>query len=278
MTAELDGTNSMSEERITSPQNARIKLAARLRQRRHRDRQDRFLIDGVVEISRALDAGIDIAEVFVSPTQCVTPAAKALVARLGDSPLAATEVAPSVLWRLAYGERCDGLVAVARAAALPLADIKLPDDALVAVVETVEKPGNLGAILRSADAAGVSAVVAADKATDPFNPNTIRASLGTVFTMSVAVASSEETLEWLRANRFTMFATRVDGERLYHEADFRGRTAIVLGSEATGLTDRWTGGDVASIRLPMLGAADSLNVSATAAILFYEALRQRGRQ
>lgn len=268
----------MSEERITSPQNARIKLAGQLRQRRQRDRQGRFLIDGIIEISRALDSGIDIAEVFVSPTQCRTPASQALLARLNDGPFTPTEVTPTVFGRLAYGERCVGVVAVVNTPALPLANITLPDNALVAVVETLEKPGNLGAILRSADAAGVSAVIVADSATDPFNPNTIRASLGTVFTVQVAVASSEDTLTWLRENQVAVCATRVDGAKLYHEADFRGPTAIVLGGEASGLSDHWQGEDVTPVRLPMLGTADSLNVSATAAVLFYEALRQRGGQ
>ncbi|MCA9100112.1 MAG: hypothetical protein KDA63_03120 [Planctomycetales bacterium] len=265
----------MSRERITSPQNPRIKLAARLRQRRQRDRQGRFLIDGVAEISRALDAGVQFVEVFVSPTLCVAPDEQALMERLEECPCSQTEVPPHVLSRLAYGERSDFAVVVAQTPALPLANITLPKNPLVAVVETVEKPGNLGAILRSADAAGVSAVVAADEATDPFNPNTIRASLGTVFNVPLAVASSDETLDWLRAHHLRVFASRVDAERMYYEADYRAPAAIVLGSEATGLTDRWSGDDVTSIRLPMSGRADSLNVSATAAVLFYEALRQR---
>jgi TrmH family RNA methyltransferase len=267
----------MSREKITSLQNPRIKLAARLRQRRQRERQGRFLIDGVAEITRALEAGVEVTEVFASSAQCNSPAAEDLLTRLDAGPYSLIEVTPSILERLAFGDRTDGVVAVARTQTLSLDGITLSDRPLVAVLETVEKPGNLGAILRSADAAGVSAVIAADEATDPFNPNTIRASLGTVFTIPLAVASSAETLAWLRANQLQIFATRVDGERLYHEVDFRAPSAIVLGSEAKGLSDRWKGGDVTAIRLPMLGSADSLNVAASAAILFYEALRQRGQ-
>ena len=149
------------------------------------------------------------------------------------------------------------------------------DAPLVAVLEGVEKPGNVGAVLRSADAAGVSALIAADPRTDLYNPNAIRASLGTIFTMPVCEAAGGETIEWLRANGFRIFAARVDGAIPYTEADYRGRSAIVLGSEAAGLSPLWRGDDVQAVRLPMLGAADSLNVSVTAAVLFYEALRQR---
>ena len=157
-----------------------------------------------------------------------------------------------------------------------LANLALQGDPLVAVLERVEKPGNVGAVLRTADAAGVSALVVADARTDLYNPNAIRASLGTIFTLPVAQATAEETLSWLRSRRLTIFAARVNATLPYTEADFRGPAAIVLGSEAEGLTPAWSGAEVRAVSLPMRGAADSLNVSATAAVLFYEALRQRG--
>jgi TrmH family RNA methyltransferase len=156
-----------------------------------------------------------------------------------------------------------------------LEDLVLGDDPLVAVLERVEKPGNVGAVLRTADAAGVSALIVADPQTDLYNPNTIRASLGTIFTLPVAQATAEETLSWLRSRRLTVFTARVDATRPYTAADFRGPAAIVLGSEAEGLTSVWSGAEIQAVSLPMRGAADSLNVSATAAVLFYEALRQR---
>jgi TrmH family RNA methyltransferase len=146
---------------------------------------------------------------------------------------------------------------------------------LIAVLEGVEKPGNVGAVLRSADAAGVSAVILADGRTDLYNPNAIRASSGTIFSMPVCEATSSDVLAWLRERGFRIAAARVDGSVPYTKVDYRGPTAIVLGSEATGLSPIWSGNDIQAVRLPMLGAADSLNVSVTAAVLFYEALRQR---
>jgi TrmH family RNA methyltransferase len=142
-------------------------------------------------------------------------------------------------------------------------------------LEGVEKPGNLGAVLRSADAVGVSALILADSRVDLYNPNAIRASLGTIFTVPVCEASSSEVLNWLRENKLKIFAARVDGSVPYTQVDYRGPTAYVLGAEATGLTPAWTAPDITAIHLPMHGIADSLNLSATAAVLFYEALRQR---
>jgi TrmH family RNA methyltransferase len=156
-----------------------------------------------------------------------------------------------------------------------LEDLRLPVYPLVAVVEGLEKPGNLGAVCRSADATGVSALIAADAWTDLFNPNAIRASLGTIFTLPVCEAVAPEVLAWLRQRQIKIYAARVDGSMLYTEVDYRGPAAIVLGSEAAGLTPLWTGEDVLPIRLPMRGVTDSLNLSVTAAVLFYEALRQR---
>jgi TrmH family RNA methyltransferase len=166
-------------------------------------------------------------------------------------------------------------VAIAEAPRRSLVDLSLPADALVAVVEGVEKPGNLGAVLRSADAAGVSGLIVADGCTDLYNPNAIRASLGAIFTVPVCQASAAETLDWLRNGAFRILAARVDGEINHTQADFRGRVAIALGSEAHGLSAAWQATDITPIRLPMLGQVDSLNLSATAAVLFYEALRQR---
>jgi TrmH family RNA methyltransferase len=143
------------------------------------------------------------------------------------------------------------------------------------VLEGLEKPGNLGAILRSADAAGVDAIIVADGRTDLYNPNTIRASLGTVFRANIGEATTAETIEWLRDKQIRIIAARPDAQQLYTEIDLRGGAAIVLGCEATGLSDAWRATGTTPVRLPMHGIADSLNVSTTAAVLFYEALRQR---
>jgi TrmH family RNA methyltransferase len=176
---------------------------------------------------------------------------------------------------LAFGERAEGVLGVAVARTPTLRDLKLPANPLIAVLEGVEKPGNLGAVLRSADGAGVSAVIVADGVSDLYNPNTIRGSLGTVFSLPMAVATSREAIAWLRHQGIRMCAAWVDAPVDYTAVDYRGAVALVLGSEAQGLSDIWSVDDVVRIRLPMLGIADSLNVSATAAVLFYEALRQR---
>jgi TrmH family RNA methyltransferase len=157
-----------------------------------------------------------------------------------------------------------------------LSELILPPRPLIAVLEGLEKPGNVGAILRTADGAGLDAVIVADGRTDLFNPNTIRASLGGVFAANVCAATAEETLAQLRMWRLPIVAARPDADRLYAEIDFREGAAIVLGSEAAGLSPAWRGEGVAAVKLSMRGKADSLNVSATAAVLFYEAQRQRG--
>lgn len=279
---------------ITSLQNERIKAVVRLRDRKGRERQQRIVIDGAREIHRALAGGVVLTDLFVCPELCRTPEAIAFVeqtwtthehagARTGERtgaatravPLVVTQVSPAVFEKLAFGDRVEGVVAVARTPHRVLADFDPGPTPLIGVIEGVEKPGNVGAVLRSADGAGLSAVVLCDGATDLYNPNAIRASVGTIFTQSVCAASSSETRRWLAERGVRVYAARVDGGVPYWQADFRGPTAIVLGAEDRGLSDRWTGPEVTAIQLPMRGAADSLNVSATAAILFYEALRQR---
>ena len=260
---------------ITSLRNPRVKEAVRLRDARQRLRRGRFLIDGMRELGRSLDSGVRVVEAFTCEPLCTGDAAPVL-ARLAECGAEVLSVSKRVLEKVAFGSRTEGIVAVAVTPEASLAKLALPANPLVAVLEGVEKPGNVGAVLRSADAAGLDAVVVADAATDLYNPNAIRASLGTIFTMPVAEATSSETLAWIREQKLTIYAARVDGSRPYADVDFRVPTAIVLGSEAHGLSAAWHDPDVVPIRLPMLGAADSLNVSATAAVLFYEALLQRG--
>ncbi len=259
---------------ITSVQNPRVKNAVRLRDGRQRRLQGRILIDGVREIERATAAGVALSEVFFCPGLCTAEAA-ALLQRLPPSGPERLEVTESVFLKLAFGQRAEGVLAVAEPPAATLAALRLPENPLVAVLEGVEKPGNVGAVLRSADGAGLDAVVVADPRTDLFNPNAIRASLGTIFSLPVGMATADETLAWLRAHGLHIVAARVDGSVPYIEVDYRRPTALVLGSEAEGLSPLWHADDVAAVRLPMLGTADSLNVSTAAAVLFYEARRQR---
>jgi TrmH family RNA methyltransferase len=238
---------TVTSKPIESPSNPHIKAATRLRDRRERERTGLTIVDGAREIRRALDAGVTVETAFVCDALVRSDDARAAV------------------------------VAVVRVPTTALSDLQLPPDPLVAVLEGIEKPGNLGAVLRSADGAGIDALVAADPRTDLFNPNTIRASLGTAFTVSLASASTSDTLSFLRAGGLRVVAARVGAATEYTDADLRGPLAVALGAEADGLSAAWSGPDVVAVRLPMLGVGDSLNVSAAAAILLYEARRQRGR-
>jgi TrmH family RNA methyltransferase len=265
----------MSPQHITSRQNVRVKEAAKLRLARQRERQGRFLIDGPREILRALDAGIEIVEAFTCPALCRGEEAQRAADHLAQAASVAATVTEDVFEKLRFGERTGGVLAVAQTPRRSLADLALPPAPLVVVIEGLEKPGNVGAVLRSADGAGVDAVIVADARGDLFNPNTIRASLGTVFGANVCLASTEETLAWLAHLNVPIVTARPEATADYTELDYRQGAAIVLGSEAAGLSDRWRGAGMTAVRLPMRGIADSLNVSATAAVLFYEAQRQR---
>jgi TrmH family RNA methyltransferase len=261
---------------ITSLQNPRVKDVARLRDRRQRREQRRILIDGVRELARAVAAGIRLREVFVCEPLCRSEESLRLVAGLPQTGAEILQVAEPVFEKLAFGQRAEGVLGVADMPEHTLEKLAVPERPLLAVLEGVEKPGNVGAVLRSADAAGVSALLLADARTDLYNPNTIRASLGTIFSMPVCQAAGADVLAWLRERGFRILAARPRGPMNYTQADYRGPTAIVLGSEAQGLAPLWSAADIQGVRLPMLGVADSLNVSAAAAVLFYEALRQRG--
>jgi TrmH family RNA methyltransferase len=265
----------MSEPVLASPSNPRIKAAARLRDRRDRERTGMTLIDGARELRRALEAGVEVVEAFVCEPLVAGEDARAALDALQARGVAVTTTTEAAFARLAFGDRAEGLVAVARAPSLAIDDLALPADPLIVVIEGVEKPGNLGAILRSADGAGVDAVIAASPGTDLANPNVIRASAGTIFSVPMAAAPTDNVLRWLRDQRIRIVATRVDASAAYTELDLTRSVAIVLGSEAGGLTDAWLGPDIEAVHLPMLGVADSLNVSVTAAVLAYEARRQR---
>ncbi len=260
---------------ISSLQNPRVKEAIRLRDGRHRRKQGRFLIDGARELRRAIGAKVPLVEVFVCEPLCTGDEARLVLDALPDCGAELLHVDKSVFGKLAFGGRTEGVLGIGETPRPTLDDLSLPDQPLVAVLEGIEKPGNVGAVLRSADAAGISALIVADGRTDLYNPNAIRASLGTIFTLPVCQATAEETLTWLQRQRMQILAAQVDGSVPHTEVDYTTPTAIVLGSEAAGLSPVWNVDGVTAIRLPMLGIADSLNVSATAAVLFYEALRQR---
>ena len=272
----------MAAMEIESPANPRIRAAAGLRERRERDRSGLTLVDGLRESIRALEAGVAMELALVCPTLLVDgdgDGADRVRTLLRERGTETVEVSERAFSRVAFGDRNDGIVLVVRAPGTDLAAIRFPEgeDPLVVVTEDLEKPGNLGAILRSADGAGASAVVAVG-GTDLFNPNVIRASTGTVFSVPIAAASATAVLHWLREHGLRIVAAKVDAARLHTAADLTGPLAIVLGNEASGLSDAWNAPDVESLRLPMLGVADSLNVAVAGAVLLYEARRQRDGQ
>ncbi|HEY4632481.1 MAG TPA: RNA methyltransferase [Candidatus Limnocylindrales bacterium] len=267
----------MTTPMLTSAANPRIRSALQLRARRHRDATGLTIVDGARELRRALDAGVEVVEAFVCEPLLAGPDARVALDRLraGTAPVHPTN--ETAFARLAFGDRVEGLVAVIRPRSTALADLAVPDDALVVVLEGVEKPGNVGAVLRSADGAGVDALIVASPRTDLHNPNVIRASAGTVFTVPLAAADADEVADWLGARQVRIVAAHVDAPTPYTDADLTGPLAIVLGAEDRGLSERWRRPDVEAVHLPMLGVADSLNVSVAAALLLYEARRQRDR-
>jgi TrmH family RNA methyltransferase len=271
-------------EVITSTSNPRVRKATRLREADARRETGLTLVDGRRELFRAAASGVEIVDIFLD-TEAGTDAAvdRWLAEQLAQGTPVAT-LARRPFERVAFGSRNEGLVGVVRFAGRPIDGFQPAADRPVLVVEGVEKPGNLGAILRTADAAGAAGVIACGPGTDPANPACIRASLGTVFSLPLAVATSAAAIAWCAASHRRVLAAKPDGAVLWHEAQLAGSTAIVLGSEAHGLSAAWqeAGGSgripLDTIRLPMLGIADSLNVAATAAILVYEALRQSASQ
>ena len=267
-------SGSPGPTRIESARNPRVRAALELRDRRARDRAGLTLVDGQREVGRALDGGVAIVEAFIDEA-ATDVAITALAARLSAAGARVHPTAGPALARLGFGDRTDGIVAVVRTPSTTLAELALPDDPLIVVLEGVEKPGNLGAVLRSADGAGADAVLVADPTTDPWNPNAIRASLGTIFGRPVVTASSADVLAFLRTHAIRPVAAIVEASEAYTDANLDGPLALILGSEAEGLGPMWRADDIERVHLPMHGLADSLNVSVAAAVLLYEAVRQR---
>ena len=263
---------------IASPQNPRIKEVVRLRDRRGRQKQSRFIIDGLREIQRACASTLAIEEVYFDISQCQQEAERATLAILQNNGVKLIEVSGRVMEKLSYGQRQLGMVAVASTPALrTLSDFSLTSEAFIIVLEAVEKPGNLGAIMRTADAAGVDAVFLSGGTDDLFNPNTIRSSSGAIFQLPAIHTQHDELQSWLKGNAFKTFATRVDGAINYTQANYTGRVALVMGTEATGLSNNWDPQNSSAISIPMLGIGDSLNVSTSCAVVCFEALRQRSQ-
>ena len=260
----------MRIETITSAQNPKIKNLLLLQEKsKARREQGLFVVEGRRELEHCLEAGFKVRTVFVCPEVAGTDS----FASLGMTHL--VEIPEALYRKVAYREGTEGVLAEVEVRERRLEDLQLGERPLVMVLESVEKPGNLGAVLRSADAARADAVIVCDPLTDLWNPNLIRASIGAVFTVPTVCASSAETIGWLKARGIRILTAQLQDSSWYYDTDMTGGTALVMGTEATGLTDVWRRAADAHIRIPMLGRLDSLNVSVSAAILLFEAVRQR---
>lgn len=261
---------------ITSSDNKIIKETVRLQKASARKERGEMLIDGAREISLAVKSGLDIRSLFYCAELAAPETADAAIKNFFGLPTEKIiSVSAEAFRKICYKENPDGFLAVAAVKTASLADIKLDKEPLIIILESVEKPGNLGAILRTAYAAGVSAIIINDGQTDIYNPNVIRASEGYVFAEKVVAASVEETVKWLKENKIRSFAAATSASKNYMEAKLDIPAAIVLGSEAEGLSMKWFKAVDEKIKIPMTKGMDSLNVSVSAAIILFEALRQR---
>ena len=298
----------MRVETITSAQNPKIRNLLLLQEKsKARREQGLFVVEGARELSHCLEAGYTVKTIFICPAIADGLTEEGVVSQISGHPRpdkregpagaasgrgrskaeAICDAIPSAveplvielpeqLYRkVAYRESTEGILAEVEYKTLGLKDLQLPENPLIMVLESVEKPGNLGAVLRSADAAKADAVLICDPLTDLYNPNLIRASLGGIFTVPTVAASSEETIAWLKARGIRILTAQLQDSSWYYDIDMTVGTALVMGTESTGLTDIWRRAADAHIRIPMLGRLDSLNVSVSAAILLFEAVRQR---
>ena len=260
---------------LSSVHNPRVKDVVRLRNRRHRDRSRRFVVEGLREITRALDAGVPLEVLYYCDELLARDRGQRILDHLAGTDTACQPTSPAVFERMSYRHNPDGVLAVAPMPDLELDRLPTMRDAVWLIAAGIEKPGNLGAMLRSADAAGAAGVVAADPATDVFNPNVVRASLGTLFTVPVAVGTASGVRGWLEARRIGAVLARPDAQLEYTEADLRGAVAFVVGSEHGGLGGEWSMSGSRAVRIPMRGRGDSLNAAMAATVLLFEAHRQR---
>ncbi len=268
----------MAELHLTSTANPRVKEVLALRSRRARDVRGLTCLDGAEELRLALDAGVGVRTLFhCAELMGADPAGGLeLVERVRASGAATFSVSRTAFERVAYREGPDGILALVPTPGVALDRLEVPAGALVLIAQAIEKPGNLGAMLRTADAAGVAAVIAADPVTDWGNPNVIRSSKGTVFSVPVASAGTAQTLAWLEARGLVLVATTPETRIRHSDADLTGGIAVAVGAEKWGLDERMLGSAGIRVRIPMAGRADSLNAATSAAIVLYEAVRQRG--
>lgn len=259
------------EEVISSMQNPKIKQLVALQQKSsERRKHGLFVVEGQREIHNCMGSGFRIESIFYCKEICGTAP---FFINYRGIPL--IPVSKYVYEKIAYRQGTEGVLAKVESRYLRLNDIILRKNPLIIVLERVEKPGNLGAVIRSADAAGADAVVVCDPLTDLYNPNLIRSSIGGIFSTQCVACESDECIDWLRRNHINILTAQLQDSKLYYDTDMSKATAIVMGTESVGLTDKWREAADEHIRIPMLGKLDSLNVSVSASILLYEAVRQR---
>lgn len=258
--------------KVTSLQNPKVKGAVHLRDRRERENTGLFLIEGFRELTRAVDAGRKMETLFFCRELFLGENEEALIREAGGE---AIECSKEVFEKISYRDRPDGLLAVARQLHLSLSDLKLKENPFLLVAESIEKPGNLGTILRSADAAGVDAVIVSDPTTDIHNPNVVRSSVGTLFTLPVLEVGGKEMLAFLKERGIALVAATPHAKKEFTEVDLTVPLAIVVGTEQYGLTENWMKEADIAVRIPMFGTADSLNVASATTLLLYEVVRQR---
>lgn len=264
---------------LTSLQNPRIKQLVKLRDRPERDQTGDFLIEGYREVLRAFDAGRKIEALFICPDLFLGSNEQGLIQRIANSGSKVYTCNEQVFRKISYRDRPDGILARAPQRHLSLDDLdkllQKKKNPFLVVAEAIEKPGNLGTILRSSDAVGLDALIVCDKCTDIHNPNVVRASVGTLFTVPVVEAKGRETLEWLKKKQIAIVAATPSATKEFTQVDLSGPIAIAVGTEQLGLSDLWMNESDIKVRIPMLGVADSLNVAMATTLLLYETLRQR---
>ncbi len=265
----------MVSEKITSVKNEGIKDVLALRERRKRDAASLTLIDGIREFEAALEAGVAVQKVYLCPELIERKGASALEAKISKHNIQILETSKAVFEKISFGDRVEGILAVIKQPRRTLQDLKLGRNPLLVIVESVEKPGNLGAVLRTCDAAGVDGLIVCDGRTDVYNPNVIRASLGAVFMVPVVAGENQQVLDFLKSRQIRVIGTFPDSKKSYLKADYSVPTAILLGSEQEGLSPFWQKNADDKVQIEMSGKVNSLNVSTTAAIIAYEAVRQR---
>ncbi|MFY8069944.1 MAG: TrmH family RNA methyltransferase [Flavobacterium sp.] len=260
-------------KQITSVQNPYIKSLVQLQEKaKVRKQTGTFLIEGQREIELALKGGYEIETILI----CTDLAQPSENLNIQKSEHQLIEISKEVYQKLAYRDTTEGILAIAKTKSLALSDLKLSKNPLILVGEAIEKPGNVGAILRTADAANIDAVIIANPKSDLYNPNIVRSSVGCLFTRQIAVGTTEEVIAYLKANNITIYSATLQDSTEYHTQDYTTPTALVVGTEATGLSEKWRTESTKNIIIPMQGEIDSMNVSVAAAILLFEAKRQRG--